>query len=81
MGRRSFLPVAIKYRHLHLDWQIPLLAEQGFQRIIYLVLTSNQTALAGEDDLVLASGMEYAHIAVDFSRPTLENFQLVAALL
>jgi hypothetical protein len=25
--------------------------------------------------------MEYAHIAVDFSRPTLKNFQLVAALL
>ena len=81
MGWRSFLPVAFKYRHLHLDWQIPLLAEQGFQRIIYLALTSNQTALAGEDNLVLASAMEYAHTAVDFSRPTLKNFQLVAALL
>ncbi|HIG62832.1 MAG TPA: hypothetical protein EYQ22_18270 [Gammaproteobacteria bacterium] len=61
--------------------QISLLANAGFQRIIYLALTSNQTALAGEDDLVLASGMEYAHIAVDFSRPTVKNFQLVAALL
>jgi protein tyrosine phosphatase (PTP) superfamily phosphohydrolase (DUF442 family) len=61
--------------------QISQLAKAGFQRIIYLALTSNQTALAGEDDLVLASGMEYAHIAVDFSRPTLNNFQLVAALL
>jgi protein tyrosine phosphatase (PTP) superfamily phosphohydrolase (DUF442 family) len=61
--------------------QIPLLAKEGFKRVIYLALTTNQTAIAGEDDLVLKNGMEYVHIPVDFSRPTLKNFQLVAAIL
>jgi protein tyrosine phosphatase (PTP) superfamily phosphohydrolase (DUF442 family) len=61
--------------------QIPLLAKHGFRRVIYLALTTNHTAIAGEDDLVLKNGMEYVHIPVDFQKPTLRNFQLAAGML
>jgi protein tyrosine phosphatase (PTP) superfamily phosphohydrolase (DUF442 family) len=61
--------------------EIPLLAEAGFDRVIYLALTTNQTAIPGEDNLVLENGMEYVHVPVDFSKPTLKNFQLVAGVL
>ena len=61
--------------------QIPQLAAAGFGRVIYLAYTTNQTAIPGEDKLVLDNGMDYVHIPVDFSEPTLKNFQLVAKVL
>jgi protein tyrosine phosphatase (PTP) superfamily phosphohydrolase (DUF442 family) len=61
--------------------EIPLLAKQGFGRVIYLAFTTNQTAIPGEDNLVVENGMEYVHVPVDFEKPTLKHFQLVAAVL
>ena len=43
----------------------------GFDQIIYLALTTSNTAIE----------KEYMHVAVDFSKPSLRNFELVAALL
>ena len=64
-----------------LEKHFPLLADQGFEQIIYLALTTNNGALKNEDELVLKHGMEYVHIAVDFSKPSRRNFESVAALL
>lgn len=60
---------------------IPLLAGMGFDQIIYLALTTSNTAIQKEDELVGKNGMEYVHVAVDFSKPSLRNFELVAAIL
>ena len=57
------------------------LASADYQRVIYIALTTNETALEGEDALVLESGMQYLHVPVDFSNPTLRNFQSVANAL
>lgn len=61
--------------------EISALSKAGYQRIIYLALTTNDTALAGEDELVLKKGMQYLHVPVEFSNPTLANFQTVANAL
>ena len=61
--------------------QIPQLAAAGFRRVIYLAYTTNQTAILGEDKLVLGNGMDYVHIPVEFSNPTLKNFQLAVKVL
>ncbi|MFT4713342.1 MAG: protein tyrosine phosphatase (PTP) superfamily phosphohydrolase (DUF442 family) [Candidatus Azotimanducaceae bacterium] len=60
---------------------MPLLAEMGFDQIIYLALTTNRTALDKEDELVLKNDMNYLHVAVDFSKPSLKNFETVALIL
>lgn len=60
---------------------MPLLADMGFEQIIYLALTTNSTALDKEDELVLENGMNYVHVAVDFSEPSLMNFETVASIL
>ena len=61
--------------------EIPLLAQEGFRRVIYLAFTTNQTAIPGEDNLVVKNGMEYVHVPVDFEKPTLKHFHLVSAVL
>ena len=50
---------------------IPLWAGIGFDQIIYLALTTSNTAIQ----------KEYVHVAVDFSKSSLRNFELVAAIL
>ena len=50
---------------------IPLWAGIGFDQIIYLALTTSNTAIQ----------KEYMHVAVDFSKSSLRNFELVAAIL
>jgi len=57
------------------------LAKAGYQKIIYIALTTDNTALAGEDEIVLKNGMQYLHVAVDFSKPKLEAFQTVTNAL
>jgi len=59
----------------------PLLARLGFEQVIYIALTTNRTAVAQEDVRVLENGMDYVHVPVDFSNPSLKNFNTVAAIL
>jgi protein tyrosine phosphatase (PTP) superfamily phosphohydrolase (DUF442 family) len=60
---------------------MPLLADMGFDQIIYLALTTNKTALDKEDELALKNDMNYVHVAVDFSKPSRKNFETVALIL
>lgn len=57
------------------------LKEAGYQRIIYIALTTSGTAIEREDEIVLNNGMQYLHVPVDFMKPTLDNFQAVTAAL
>ncbi len=77
---RQYSPVFASSGQPNID-EIPLLAEEGYRRIIYLAFTTNQTAIPGEDNLVVENGMEYVHVPVDFEKPTLKHFQLVTTVL
>ena len=58
--------------------QFPLLAESGFQRVVYIAFTDNPGALADEDRVVKGLGMEYMHIPVDFTAPLPADFYAFA---
>jgi len=51
-------------------------AEQGFERIVYLAFTDNDSAIEDEDRVVKQLGMDYIHIPIDFDQPTLADFDL-----
>lgn len=61
--------------------QFELLQAEGFERIIYLALTTSTTALAKEDEIVKGLGMEYIHVAVDFDNPTASDFYTFVAVM
>jgi len=44
----------------------------GFDQIIYLALTTSNTAIQREDELEGKNGMEYVGVAVDFQKPACE---------
>ena len=52
--------------------------EKGFERIIYLAFTDNDSAIEDEDRVVKQLGMDYIHIPVDFDQPTLVDFRTFA---
>lgn len=56
-------------------------AEQGFERVIYLAFTDNETAIEDEDRVVKQLGMDYVHIPVDFDNPTLADFRTFASVM
>lgn len=57
------------------------LSEAGFQRIIYLAFSDNESALDHEDRWVKSLGMDYVHIPVDFGQPEIADFEDFAAIL
>ncbi len=61
--------------------QLAVAAEQGFERVIYLAFTDNETAIEDEDRVVKQLGMDYVHIPVDFDDPTLADFKMFAAIM
>lgn len=61
--------------------QLQQLAEQGVERIIYLAYSDNDSAIVAEDRKVLELGMDYVHIPVHYAKPTLADFQYMAAVL
>ena len=61
--------------------QLGAVAEAGFERVIYLAFSDNQTAIETEDRVVKTLGMDYVHIPVDFDKPTLKDFEDFAAIL
>lgn len=57
------------------------LSEAGFQRIVYLAFSDNESALEHEDRVVKSLGMDYLQIPVDFERPAVEDFEDFAAVM
>ena len=61
--------------------QLEAIAEEGFKRVIYLAFSDNHTAIENEDRVVKKLGMDYAHIPVDFDKPTVEDFEDFSAIM
>ena len=61
--------------------QLKALSATGFKRVIYLAFSDNKTAIDSEDRVVKTLGMDYLHIPVDFGSPTLDDFEVFAAVL
>ena len=57
------------------------IAELGYHTIINLALVTSDNAIAIEGDLVTELGMSYLHIPIQWQRPTVEQFQLFAAVM
>jgi protein tyrosine phosphatase (PTP) superfamily phosphohydrolase (DUF442 family) len=61
--------------------QLEQAAEQGFERVIYLAFTDNDSAIEHEDSTVKTLGMDYVHIPVDFRNPTVDDFKTFATVM
>jgi len=61
--------------------QLEALSEDGFERVIYLAFSDNETAIKAEDRAVKSLGMDYFHIPVDFDQPTVADFEDFAAVM
>ncbi|MEX2963505.1 protein tyrosine phosphatase family protein [Microbulbifer sp. TYP-18] len=57
------------------------IAEQGYQAVVNLAMSSSEGALPNEGDIVTSLGMGYVHIPVPFDRPTPQHFELFAAVM
>ncbi len=58
--------------------QFQSLADQGFERVVYIAFTNNDNALSDADRLVKSLGMEYMHVPVDFNNPLPDDFYAFA---
>ena len=58
--------------------QFQVIADQGFERVVYIAFTNNPNALPDEDQLVKGLGMEYMQVPVDFANPLPDDFYAFA---
>lgn len=61
--------------------QLTELEQQGYERVVYIAWTDNESSLDGEDRLVKSLGMEYLHIPVEWTEPTASDFYLFAGAM
>lgn len=62
-------PTREQYQHI---------ADNGFERVVYIAFTNNPNALSDADQLVKSLGMEYMHVPVDFNNPLPDDFYAFA---
>ena len=58
--------------------QFSAIAENGFERIVYIAFTNNTNALPDADQVVKGLGMEYMHIPVTWNNPLPADFYAFA---
>jgi len=58
--------------------QFQTIADNGFERVVYIAFTNNQNALSDADQLIKSLGMEYMHVPVDFNNPLPDDFYAFA---
>ena len=58
--------------------QFSAIAENGFERIVYIAFTNNANALPDADQVVKGLGMEYMHIPVTWDYPLTSGFYAFA---
>lgn len=61
--------------------QLQIVKDSGFERVIYLAFTNNDSAIDDEDAIVKQLGMDYVHIPVDWENPTSSDFYAFAGVL
>ena len=57
------------------------ITDLGYSTMINLALTSSDNAIVNEGDIVTELGLSYVHIPIQWQKPTLEQFQLFAAVM
>lgn len=58
--------------------QFTTIAEQGFERVVYIAFTNNPNALPDADQIVKGLGMEYMQVPVSFDNPLPDDFYAFA---
>ena len=58
--------------------QLSAIAENGFERIVYIAFTNNANALPDADQVVKGLGMEYMHTPVTWDDPLASDFYAFA---
>lgn len=61
--------------------QLTELEQQGYERVVYIAWTDNESSLDAEDRLVKSLGMEYLHIPVEWTAPTVSDFYMFAGAM
>lgn len=61
--------------------QLRAVADDGFERVIYLAFTDHERSLPAEDRVVKDLGMEYVQIPVDWEAPRIGEFNVFAAAM
>ncbi len=61
--------------------QLPLVQAAGFERIVYIAFSDSGSAFANEDKLVKDLGMDYVHIPVVWTEPTVADFGAFASVM
>ncbi|MGB0558385.1 MAG: protein tyrosine phosphatase family protein [Pseudohongiellaceae bacterium] len=58
--------------------QFATIAENGFERVVYIAFTNNPNALPDADQVVKGLGMEYMQVPVDYQNPLPDEFYAFA---
>ena len=58
--------------------QFATIAENGFERVVYIAFTNNTNALPDADQVVKGLGMEYMQVPVDYQNPLPDEFYAFA---
>jgi protein tyrosine phosphatase (PTP) superfamily phosphohydrolase (DUF442 family) len=61
--------------------QLQTVKEAGFERVIFIGVSSSRSAISDEDVTVKGLGMDYIHIPVIFDAPTKSDFYAFAAAM
>ena len=61
--------------------QFRVLAEAGFQRVIFLAFTDHKNAVKNEDRVAKSAGLEFVHVPVAWDAPTRDDFDTFAAVM
>lgn len=61
--------------------QLQAVADNGFERVIYLALSDHERALAHEDLVVESLGMDYVHIPIVWTAPSRADFDAFVAIM
>ena len=61
--------------------ELELIANEGFEVIINLAMTTTSNALENEDKIVSSLNMSYIHIPVDFENPKISDLKLFLNIL
>ena len=61
--------------------QFRVLAEAGFQRVIFLAFTDHKNTVKNEDRVAKNAGLEFVHVPVAWDAPTRDDFDTFAAVM
>ena len=61
--------------------QLEAISRAGLERVVYLAFADHETSLSGEDRMVRDLGMQFVHIPVVWSAPTVADYELFAAVM